>query len=302
MVFDPIQIFLTLLLGASVFLVVWSVFRYPVSDEVPLHRRIAVAMGQGGRNTVFEQPLISPIMTMSLACSRRMDTPRLRRLTRRWLDGCGNPNAYSVEEYLAICLICGLLLGLFFAMIGSTFLGAFNLLAFVLMSMAGFAAPLWLLKGESGKRSGAIARQLPYTMDLIALMMGAGTTFNEAVQTLIRENSDDPLNHELEIVLAEIDFGAKRSEAMTNMANRIPMDSLRSMIGAINQAESLGTPLATILKTQSDMLRMQRSVAAEKVSASASLYILYPTMLILIAVVMVMFGPMIINYFRGDLL
>jgi tight adherence protein C len=149
---------------------------------------------------------------------------------------------------------------------------------------------------------GRIARQLPYTLDLIALMMGAGSTFTEAIQTIIREDPEDDFNQELRIVLSEIEFGTKRATALSNMAERIPMDALRSIVGAVNQAETLGTPLSEILKNQSNMLRMHRSVEAEKVSASASLRILVPTMLILVAVVIFLFGPLIIRWMRGELM
>ena len=81
-----------------------------------------------------------------------------------------------------------------------------------------------------------------------------------------------------------------------NLGVRIPLDSLRSVIGAVNQAEKLGTPLSSILKVQAEMLRMHRSVRAEKLSASASLKILIPSMLILLAVVLVIGAPMIIRF------
>ncbi len=302
MTFDPTQLAVTLLLGVSVFLVVWSVFRFPVPADAPLHRRIALAMGKGQRQTVFEQPLLEPIMNLALTCSRRMNIQSLRDAARKALNGAGNPNAYSVEEYLAVCMVCGIGFALATAFMSTAFLGGFNLLAFAFMGVLGFYAPLWSLKGEARARMGRIARQLPYTLDLIALMMGAGSTFTEAVQTIIREDPDDDFNQELRIVLSEIEFGTKRATALSNMANRIPMDALRSIVGAVNQAEMLGTPLAEILKSQSNMLRMHRSVEAEKVSASASLRILVPTMLILVAVVIFLFGPLIIRWMRGELM
>jgi hypothetical protein len=50
------------------------------------------------------------------------------------------------------------------------------------------------------------------------------------------------------------------------------------------------------------MLRMYRSVRAEKLSASASLRILVPSMLILLAVVIIVFAPLIIRRIQGELL
>jgi tight adherence protein C len=302
MFIDPLQIGVSLLLGVSIFLLIWTVFRYPVPDAPPLHRRIAVALGTGKRATAFELPLIKPVMHVALTCAQHMNVPSLRRFTRRHLDACGNPNGYSIDEYLAICLMCGLLLAMVAGMMSIVVLGQLNLLGWAIMGVAGCAIPLFTVKQAGERRMRRIARQLPYTLDLIALMMAAGSTFTEAITTIVRDEPDDPFNEELRIVLAQIDFGSTRATALADMAQRIPSDALRSIVGAINQAEALGTPLATILKSQSDMLRMHRSVRAEKVSATADLRILFPTMLILIAVVLILFGPLAIRLIRGELM
>ncbi len=208
------QLAVTLFFGFTVFLTIWAVFRFPLPEEAPLHRRIAVAMGRGERHTVFEAPLLAPIMNLSLMCARRLNLHTVRRRTRQYLDGSGNPNGYSTEEYLAIALAFAVLFAALTALVGSTLLGRFSLLASSAMGMAGFIIPLWSLKGEADKRVRLIARQLPYTLDLVALMMGAGSTFTEALQTVIREDPEDPLNQELRIVLAEVEFGTKRADAM----------------------------------------------------------------------------------------
>ena len=123
-----------------------------------------------------------------------------------------------------------------------------------------------------------------------------------AVQTLIRDAPEEDMNQELRIALSEIEFGATRAAALSHLAKRIPLEPLHSVIAAINQAEKLGTPLSTILKLQADMLRMHRGVRAEKLSASASLRILVPSTMILMAVVVIVFSPMIIRALRGELL
>ena len=296
------QIGVSLLLGISVFGLVWTVFRYPVSDEPPLHRRIALAMNQGRRQTAFEQPALGAVMNIALACAHRFNARSVRRFIHRHLDACGNPNGYSVEEYMAICLVCGVLLAAVSGMAEIALLASFSLIGCLVMGVAGCAIPLLTLKQAGDSRMSRIARQLPYSLDLIGLMMGAGSTFTEAVVAIVHDDPDEPLNEELRLVLAEIEYGSKRATALANLAERIPSDALRSIVGAINQAEALGTPLASILKNQSDMLRMHRSVRAEKISASADLRILFPTMLILIAVVFIVFGPLVIQLVKGELL
>ena len=179
--------------------------------------------------------------------------------------------------------------------------GELSFLFLLTMPVIGFFIPIYTLNGQAHQRLRIISKQLPYTLDLIGLMMEAGATFTEAINTLIQDEPDDKLNQELALVQSEIDLGTQRAPALTNMANRIPLESLRSVVGAINQAEALGTPLSTILKNQSNMVRMMRSVKAEEASAKASTRILVPSMLILVAVVIVVFAPLIISKMQGGM-
>lgn len=298
---ELIQILITLLLAVSVYLLIYGVFRYPVPAERPVHRRIAEAVGQH-RQTVFEQPMLTPVMSLGLALARRFNVPALRGRIRQDLEAAGNPSGYSVEEYLAICLLSGVLLALASAGVELMLGSSLALVIVPIMGAVGFVVPLWALRSAARRRMQRIAQQLPYTLDLVALVMGAGSSFTEAVETLIRDNPDDDLNQELRIVLSEIGFGTTRATALQNLAERIPLESLRSVVGAVVQAEKLGTPLSGILKMQSDMLRMHRSVQAEKIAATASLRILLPSTLILLAVVLVVFAPIILRWVQGTLL
>jgi tight adherence protein C len=296
-----LQILTSLSVFAAVAMVVYAVFRFPVPAEPPLHRRIATAVG-AHRRTVFENPVLAPVMNLGLTVAGRFGFQPLRQRIRQDLEASGNPSGYSVQEYLAVCLISAVGLGVATTVVELVLGGSLLLLAAPLMALVGLGVPLWMVRAAAQRRVGRISKQLPYTLDLISLTMGAGSSFTEAIETLIRDNPEDDLNQELRIVLSEIEFGTARAGALANLAERIPLDSLRSVVGAIIQADRLGTSLAPILKAQADMLRMYRSVRAEKLSASASLRILVPSMLILLAVVIIVFAPLIIRRIQGELL
>ncbi len=278
----------------AIFLLLWTLFRHPMRPEPPVNRRIAMALGLDQRDTGFEKPVIGQLLGFMMIMAYRF--PFCRKKIRQNLEASGNKNGYSVDEYLALCLGSGML-----ALALSTvvlFMGMSEA-AFILMPampFLGFYLCLGSLNGAARRRTKLIGRKLPYTLDLIALLMQAGATFTEAIRTMIRDEPEDELNRELRFVQSEIEFGTSRAIALENLADRIPLDTLRSVVGAINQAEALGTPLSQILKSQSGMIRNQRSVAAEEASANASMKILIPSMLILVAVVIVMFAPMIIKY------
>ncbi len=290
------QIIISLVLGGAVYFMVWALFLYPVPTQPPIHRRFAEAMGTGKRQTLFEQKALAPLMSLALTAANRFSFGPIRKRIGQDLDASGNPNGYSVEEYVAVCLFTGASLGFASMLLAILFMGEFDPTIGLVMMVVGFFLPMWTLHNAAMARLMRITKKLPYTLDLIALLMEAGSNFNEAVGTIIRDEPEDDLNQELQLVQMEMEFGSTRSAALSNMAERIPLDTVRSIVGAVNQASTLGTPLSVILKSQSGMLRMYRSVRAEKLSASASLRILIPSMLILLAVVLVVFGPVIMRW------
>lgn len=297
---DIALIFISLVVFLGVALPVYAVFRFPVPVAPPVNRQIARALG-ADRATLFEQPASAPVLNLFVHLAQRLNLPKIRRDVRQDLDASGNAAGYTVEQYLAICLFFGVAAGMAGGLIELSLGGGLLLVVVPFCAAGGFYVPLILLHGARTRRVIKIARQLPYTLDLIALVMAAGSSFGEALDTLIRDNPEDDLNQELKIALSEIEFGATRAAALRNLADRIPLESLRSVVAAVNQSEKLGTPMSAILKVQAEMLRAQRGVIAEKKSASASLRILVPSMMIMIAVVTIVFAPMIIRYTKGEL-
>lgn len=295
------QILLSILVFLGVAAPIYAIFGSPAPAEPAAHRRLAAAMDHA-RQTIFEQPFLRPVMYVGILLARRVRLASLRNRIRQDLHAAGNPSGYAVEEYIAICLITALSLALATGLLEMLLRTGLVFITVPFMAAIGFYAPLYALGDAASRRTARIAKQLPYTLDLVSLVMSAGSGFTEAVETLIRDNPDDDLNQELHLALSEISFGTPRAQALTHMAGRIPLDSLRSVVGAINQADRLGTPLADILGLQAEMLRMHRSVQAEKLSASASLRILIPSVLILLAVVVIVFAPLVIRFMQGKLM
>ena len=107
---DLILVLISVLQFTTVALLVWALFRQPVRPEPPVNRRIAIAMGLDSRSTVFEMPVLGQLLALVMPLSRRLGLFRGR--IRRDLEAAGNPNGYSVDEYLTICLASAIGLGL----------------------------------------------------------------------------------------------------------------------------------------------------------------------------------------------
>lgn len=298
---------LAIVLACVVFVMTFilAVFGQRGRTEMSPEREVALAAGHADRHTWFESPLVAPIMWLLLAVARQLPFPAMKRWTHVKLVAAGSPNYYTSEEYLAVALLYGVVVGLILALlnliISSSPGGLVSLLWVIFGVGAGFGGYLYHLYGLAAKRVRLISKRIPYTLDLIGLSMGAGATFTEAVRTVVHEDPNHPFNVELNTVLAEVDLGTTRSGALRNLANRVPLESLRSIVASVIQAEGLGTPLSDVLKGQANLLRQQRSVRAEKLAAQAMVKILVPSMLILMSVVLSVFAPFIIKAMKGHL-
>lgn len=281
-----------------VVLLVVAVFRQPPEMKLSYQRQAALATGHSDRRTVFEVPSLRPILWLLLSASYSMALPRLKQWIKRTLVSSGNENYYTPEEYLALSMFYGMVIGLFLSVFHLVALGDFSFLLLVFGFIGGMGLMLTQLYDKARKRLRLITRRVPYALDLIALAMGAGATFTEAVKAVVREDDEDPFNSELKAVLAEIELGTTRRQALENLADRVPIDMLRSIVASVIQAEELGTPLAEVLHSQATLLRLQRSVRAENLAAVASIRILIPSLLILFSVILAVFGPAIMMFIR----
>lgn len=278
-----------------------GLFGHTGRTEMSPQRQIAIATGSADRRTVFELELLAPVMWLLLQLSEKLSVPQFKQRLRATLIAAGSPSFYTAEEYLALSLLWGIALAVGLGLLHWLAFGSLSVFVMGFGVVAGVAGVLYYIHDVARRRVRQIARSVPYSLDLIALAMGAGSTFTEAVRTVVSETPSDPLNVEFGTVLTEMDLGATRRTALGNLADRVPLESLRSIVASIMQAEALGTPMGQVLKNQSGLLRRHRSVRAEKLAALASVRILIPSLLILLSVVLTVFAPVIIRAVRGEL-
>jgi tight adherence protein C len=147
------------------------------------------------------------------------------------------------------------------------------------------------------KRLGVIKERLPYVVDLIALMMEAGAGFMESLKTAATENRNHPLGQELALVVRDTDLGATRREALGNLRDRLDDPDFSDLLLAIIRGEELGTPLAEIMRTQADQLRLKQSQWQEKQSAEAQVAIIFPGLVVMAACILIIMAPFLLKIF-----
>ena len=141
-------------------------------------------------------------------------------------------------------------------------------------------------------RHKSIRRSLPFVMDLLTLSVEAGLDFMSALQQNIGRRTIDPLAEELIRVIREIQLGKTRREALRDMSQRVNMQDLRSVIGALVQADELGVGIGSILRIQSTQIRQRRFEYAEKSANKAPIKMLFPLLFFIFpAVLIILMAP-----------
>lgn len=220
-----------------------------------------------------------------------------RKIYKRKLISAGLSDELTPDELLAFKLF----LIVFFPIVGGL-LRALDLLDLSMMSIMSltvvgwFYPDLWLMMRIKARHR-KILKAMPFIVDLLALSTEAGLDFIGAIGKVVEKAASSPLVEEFEQLLKEIKVGSSRADAMHEMALRINMPEVNSFIAILISADQMGASIGKILRQQSEQIRTQRFVLAEKAGALAAQKLLIPLMLfILPAVFLMVFGPFLLAY------
>jgi len=223
-----------------------------------------------------------------------------RQKYKNTLITAGLQNELSVDEFLSFKLF----LIVFFPIVGGVLKSMdvldSSLTLILATGIAGWFYPDFWIKSRIASRHKQMLRSLPFIVDLLALSTEAGLDFIGAMNRVVAKATPSPLVEEFEQLLKEIKIGSSRAEAMRQMAARINMPEINSFIAILISADQMGASIGKILRQQSDQVRTQRFVMAEKAGALATQKLLIPLIIFILPAVMLMvFGPFVLSFMQG---
>ncbi len=200
------------------------------------------------------------------------------------------------DEFFSLMIVSGFAGFAFGAVVGFG-LHIGGAVTFILAGPMGMFIPYMQITGVAQERLKQVSRGLPYTIDLMALAMGAGLDFPGAVRQVVEKSSnpDDAIVEEFTLVLQSLQLGRTRKEVLMEFAKRAPVDAVKEFTGALIQAEERGNPVAEVLQIQATSARTRRGVRAEEMAAKAGVAMVGPLMLVFITVMILIMGPMIMK-------
>lgn len=221
---------------------------------------------------------------------------RLRASVRRRLKEAGRPEAMDERRLLAVTVGLGALaiLSLTLALFGGVSLGLP-----LVFGLAAAAPWLWLSR-RARERKEAIARELPFVLDLLTLTLEAGSDLLTGMARVAERMRPGALRDEVVHALRELRLGRPRRDVFGDLAARTGSPEVARMVALVLQADRMGAPVGENLRLLSGQLLVERFLLAEKKAAQAPVKILLPlAAFIFPAVFLVLFGPIALALWTG---
>jgi tight adherence protein C len=168
----------------------------------------------------------------------------------------------------------------------------------ILAAYVGIKAPQIFLKNKIAKRQQSIRRAFPDALDLLLICIEAGMSVEAAFRKVSNEIGEQSIALAEEFVLtsAEMSYLQDRRQAYENLGNRIGLDGVRAVTGALIQAERYGTPVAQSLRVMAQENRDMRMNEAEKKAAALPPKLTVPMIVFFLPVLfIVIIGPAIMQ-------
>jgi tight adherence protein C len=282
------------------FSVLWTVYTIFVVNEDSK----ALSWATGDQPDKSESPIINwsrPLVhQLTLKYAKRIKRESFRKDIEYKIMTGGLENELNVDEFIGLKLLWGLFFPVLLAILNFSLVLGYPWFVFVIAIPFGWMIPDLHANKMKKTRYQAIIIDLPFFVDLLALSTQAGADFMGAIQKISDSAESSLLAKELDKVLRDTRLGSTREQALKSMARRLDIAEVTSFVNVLTDADSTGASIGDVLKEQSEQMRLERFVRAEKAGAKASQAILLPMMMFIIPAVFIMvFAPVGLQFIYG---
>lgn len=268
----------------------------PARARLEMVRRSAQPESIEERGPSLSERLISPLTSWVV---HRVST----LLPASWLDGlrrrlimAGEPTTVSgflLVEVISTVSVVALAVAL--VSISTSRIGLLHIAGVIVAGLVGLLFPQLWLRQRLGQRQAHIIKTLPDAFDLITTCVEAGLGLDAALRR-VSEKVKGPFADELARTLRDISLGKMRRDALRELGERTGVPDLVTFVNAVTQAEEMGSSIGTVLRVQSEQLRIRRRQRAEEQAQRAPVKMIFPLVLCIFPTLfLVILGPAVIT-------
>ena len=247
----------------------------------------------------FSRPLIHQF---TLQHALRIQSVEYRKRIATKIKTAGLGRELNVDEFIGMQILWAFFFPGFCAVMNFALEMGFSYFLIGILVPFGFYLPILHAGGMKKQREMNVRSDMPFYIDLLALSVKAGLDLFQAIQKIVdkAQGTESVLAEELGIVLRDIQIGSSKDQALKELGERLDMSEMTSFVAVMIDAGRSGAPIHEVLLDQSNQMRMERFVRAEKLGAKASQSMMIPMMLFIVPAVFIMvLGPVALSFVYG---
>lgn len=146
------------------------------------------------------------------------------------------------------------------------------------------------------KRNIVLEKEAMHFFEVLTLSLETGRNLTEAID-VTTSNVDGILSLEFKEAIREVSFGKSLSEALYDMQERIPSDTINNVILSLTQSNLYGNSIIENLYVQIDYLREKRKIEVKGKIAKVPVLISVISVLFFVPLLLIIIlGPVILEY------
>jgi len=303
--------FIATVCGAGVFAVVVLIWTALMEGDslherlktVTMRREELIDKEKNKKQSRREHIISNKDTVKSLVQRLRLEQGKQTNEIRLKLARAGYRSRDAVMIYLLMRLVMPICLGLLaffmFVVIEVVSLDAMmRFLAVFAGLLLGIALPDIYLKNQSQRRMGLLRKAMPDALDLMVICAEAGLSLDATLDRVSREMAPScaEIAEEIGLTSVELSFLPERSMALQNLADRVQLQGVASLVNTLIQTERYGTPLAQALRVLSAEMRNERMMVAETKAAKLPATLTVPMILFIMPpLFFVLLGPAVLK-------
>ena len=206
------------------------------------------------------------------------------------LLGTGNNmNAYNIIITRLFCLIMLFILVLYLFDYGYIWAPIVTVICYFVYNML-------VLDNKIRIRTSKLESEAMHFFEVLTLSLETGRNLVEAIE-VTTSNVDGILSYEFKEAVREVSFGKSLNEALTDMQERIPSETINNIILSLTQANLYGNSIIENLYSQIDFLREKRKMEIKgKISKVPVLISVISVLFFIPLLLLIILGPVILEY------
>jgi tight adherence protein C len=160
------------------------------------------------------------------------------------------------------------------------------------LGIAGWFVPLFVIRRLVKKRAKAVAAGMPDALELLVVCVEAGLALEDGIDRIAFElkESRPALADELALTSADLKILPSRDQALANLADRVDVASVRSVVTTLSQTMRYGTPLAQAIRVVASEMRNESLIQLEERANRLPTMLTIPMMLFIMPTIFLVIG------------